>query len=780
MTQFAQFHSNEMPENQNDVFPLKTLPPKGEAPKARLTDAKKAQDIYWTLHKANELRNLRGTYIQGMFDGNPPYKQNALRNNGQGWRANFNTLEGKARKDAAKTPYYDLFTSTPNHFEVKTYRRGENLNAHEASRIITEEFDEMLKAWSGFLLNFWKMLDDFVGFSRGWLWWPDMLTWRSKRIAWWRVLFPDGTDVDPDDWGLFAVEHIFDVTTLNGYIRDEEAARDAGWNVEQVRKAIIAACPLQPNNTQDMMIVQQAVRDQDIYLTTRASTVQAASIFVREFGGSWSRIVVQTGLDSGNPPALNPEQWLLRKESVADDVRQLMASFFFEVENGSVNGLGGLGRDIFDVIKAKDRMRNEQVNNVFMRSTILLQAQTASSQIKAGLIQVGGGVTIVPVGMNIQQSTMIGDISGTMEVNMDLDNMLDRNTGIYRPSFEKPSGNPETATAAAQRFAQSTVLTNSGVDRFYSQLDWYGTEVYRRASQELPNSSDPGIKAAKAFQKRCLDRGVTIEQLRNPYCVRAFRAIGNGSPIMRQQLTAEIAPVAMQFGQRGQRAWLEDFVAARGGQHKVERYMPREDAEDLPTEQDREALQENACVKIGSPIVVVENDNHQVHLRHHFEAGFMALQAAQEGGDRNESAAFIQGILPHAAEHIQRLANPDIQKAAIETYRELESGFNELLSAIEQQQPDPAAQDRVLSEIELDNLKTQADIGRKDAKAQFDMKMKEDKARHQMGLSDATTASSINQQTALTRSSIFNDRIKAQAAAKAKSSQNGKAAKAKA
>ena len=259
-----------MPENQNDVFPLKTLPPEGKAPKSRLTDAKKAQDIYWTFHQANELRNLRGTYIQGMFDGNPPYKQSALRNQGQGWRANFNTLEGKARKDAAKTPYYDLFSSTPTLAKVRTYERGEQVDAHEASEIITEEFYEMLRGGSGFDLN---------------LWWPDMLSWRFKRIAWWRVMFPDGTDVDPDEWNLFTIEHIFDVTTLNGYIKDEESAKAAGWNVKVVRDAIINACPVQPNNAQDMMLVQQAVRDQDIYLTTRASTVQAASVYVREFDG---------------------------------------------------------------------------------------------------------------------------------------------------------------------------------------------------------------------------------------------------------------------------------------------------------------------------------------------------------------------------------------------------------------------------------------------------------------------------------------------------------------
>lgn len=772
-----------MPENQNDVFPLKTLPEKGPAPKARLSDAKKAQGIYWTLHQANELRNLRGTYIQGMFDGNPPYKQSALRNQGQGWRANFNTLEGKARKDAAKTPYYDLFSSTPTYCEVRTKEKGPDLDDVTASDIITEEFDVMLKEWPGFDLNFWQMLDDFVGFCRGWLLWHDAVTWRFERIPWYKVLFPDGTGVNPEKWMLFSIEHTFDPTELNGYIADEESARAAGWNVECVRKAIINACPVQPNNMQDTMLVQAAVRDQDIYITTRASTVQAASIYVKEFNGKWSRMIVQTGMDSANPPALSPDQWLFRKDDASDDVRQLMASFFFEVENGSVNGLGGLGRDIFDIIKTKDRSLNEQVNAGFLRNTLLLQAQTASSQIKAGLFTVGAGVTIIPTGFAVQQSTVMSDPSVLEGMNQHLDTILDKNTGIYRPSIEKPPGNPEPLGTTQIRVGLSTVLTNSAVNRFYKSLDWFYKELYRRASQELPGSSDDeGIKAAIQFQKYCMDRGVSKKQLRNVCYVRASRSIGNGSPAMRQQLTAEMGQIAAQFGQRGQRAWLQDFVAARGGQSKVDRYLPPEDAVDLPTQQDREALEENACIKIGSPVVVVENDNHRVHLRRHFDAAFAALQAVQQGGNPNEAAAFIQGALPHIGEHIQKLADPKEQKDAVKVAKELESGLNELIQHIQEAQPDPEAQARTMNEIELENVKAQSDIQRKDMKAQHDAELKTlktqhaaelatFKAQHAVGLSDATTASQITQQTALTQTKIQTDKLKA------KSSQNAKASK---
>lgn len=747
----------------SDPFPLKTLSESGKPPKSRLDSATKAQEIYANIHKANELRNILGTVIQGMFDGNPPYNNSKLRQHAQGWRANFNTLEGKARKDSAKTPYYDLFTSAQLFADCFTEKKSDTLKATEASRIIAQEFDRMLRSWPGFDLNVWQMLDDFVGFGRGWLLWLDELSWYFKRIHWLRVMFPDGTSVDTEEWGMFVVEHIFDPTRLNSYVKDEANARSRGWNVEQVRRAIRNAVPADPNTMQDEMAVQQAIRDQDIYITTRAKTIQAASIFVREFDGSWSRMMVQTNYDGKNE--LKDGDWLYFKQNVAEkSVHEILAPFFFEVENGSVNGLGGLGRDIFDTIKAKDRMRCEQVNNVFMRSTLLLQGQDASSMKKASQITVGGGVTLIPPGLNLQQSTMLGDIESTMVVNQDLDRMLDVNTGIYRPSFEKPAGNPETATAAQLRFAQATVLTTSAVNRFYQQLDRFYQEVFRRATMPIPKGvTDTGMVSAREFQDRCREKGVSKEQLSN-CIVRAMRAIGNGSPAMRQQNVAAVAEIAPSFGQRGFRNWMQDYVAAFGGQPKVDLYLPKEDEANLPSEQDREAMQENAVIKIGSPVLVIENDNHPVHLGRHFEAAFAALAAVQEGAPPEDAFAFVQGVVPHIQEHLQQTKREDIRKVFEQQLKELVTMFREVQGAVQEQQQAMEQQQRVMSELELRNVETQAKLQERAVKTQAGLQDKAMKTQQNMALADATTAAAIAREGAMTTAKIMSERAKAAAA----------------
>lgn len=747
-------------------FPLPPPPATGTLPASRLTSATQALAIYWSLHQSNKARNSFGSYLQGVADGNPPYRQSSLRNKGQGWMANFSTLEAKARKDTAKTPYYDLFSSGPTYAEVNT-KIDDKISADDASGVITSEFHTMLKRWTGFDLNFWKMLDDFVGFGRGWLYWPDMDSPRFKRVPWWRVRFPDGTDVDPETWETFTIEHIFNPVNLNAYIRDEESARDEGWNPEQVRKALAGACQKDPNSSEDAMMVQQMIRDQDIGLMYRSNTVQAASVYQKEWDGTWSRMVIQTDQQPSKEKQLKSGDWLYYKKSVAQDISQLLAPFIFEVETGSINGLGGLLRDITDQVKVKNRMRCSQVDNAFLRATILMQAQNASSRVKGGLITVGGGVTLIPEGMAIQQSSIVGDIQSTLLVDEAMSRDLDVNTGIFRPQQEKPSGNPEPLGTTQLRFAQSSVLTNSAVNRFQIQMDWLLKEVYRRSVQDLPNSSDPGIKAALEFQKRCMARGVTRKQLENPESVTAFRIIGNGSPGMRQQLTGELAsflPI-LQLGQRGLKNFARMIIAARGGQSTVDKLMPPEDEADLPSEQDREAMQENTSIKVGSQVIVIENDDHLVHLRRHFEAGFGALQAAQQGGDLAEAAAFIQGVLPHIGEHIQLLMNPQQQKIAAETAGHLEQGLQQLVQAIEQQQQGQERQQQVMSDIELKAAATQASIADKQAKTQAGIQEKAlktqqalainaAKAQQSMGIADASTAANILRQNAEASASI--------------------------
>jgi hypothetical protein len=277
----------------------------------------------------------------------------------------------------------------------------------------------------------------------------------------------------------------------------------------------------------------------------------------------------------------------------------------------------------------------------------------------------------------------------------------------------------------------------------------------------MPQSgSHPAAKAAREFQDACKKRGVTMKQLKSA-TIKATRIIGNGSPAMRSQLTTELAQLTplLNLGQRGRDALSRSLIAARGGQAMVDLLKPIADLQNVPTSQDREALEENACVKIGAPVIVVENDDPIVHLQHHFEAGMAALQSVQQGAPPHDAASFVQGILPHIQEHIQTLQRKEDIKPAQQMFKKLQQGLSKLLGAIQQATPDPQAQQQAMSDIQLKqietqsriqdrNIKTQAQLQTHAAKAQQDMAIKEAQVRQKLALDDASTAARIRRDSA--------------------------------
>lgn len=743
-----------------DPLQLKTLDANGKPPKARLKSAKQAQDIFLSLKEAAQPRLTKASVIQGMFDGNPPYNPTKLRQHGQGWRPNFSTLEGPARKESAKTPYYDLFSSA-SMYSMATTRatEKEGLDGVEAGGIRSEEFDAMLRSWPNFDVQFWRMLDDFIAFNKGFLWWPKRDSWHFKHIPWQRVFFPDGTTIDTDEWELFAIEHQWPVHKLYEFIQDENLAKAGGWKAQQVVKAIKQAVPKSIGSSfNNPMEMQAALRDSELYTSIMSSTVQAASVYVREFDGTWTRIMVQIDGERKNAEVNRPmslaeatahqqgeeaknkkgdDDWLYFKQGVADHVNEILCPFVFEPGTGAINSTDGMGKKLIAAMQAKDRMRCEQVSSVFMRNSILLQATTAGARAKTGLIQ-HGPVTIIPEGYAVQQGSILGDLEGTLAVNTDLDRMLDVNTGTYRPQFEKPTGNPESATAANIRFSQATVLTNSAVNRFYVQLDKFYEECYRRATLDLPDMADAGVKSAKEFQKRCRDRGLSKKQIqdRQPGAIRAMRTIGNGSPIMRQQTVAAVGGLVPFLGPRGLRNWKVAFASAWGGQQLVEQLLPDEDEQQKPTRDDYDATGENADFQTGAPALLMEEQDHEVHAKVHLTAGVAAIQAAGQGADPANALTFLNTMMPHVAEHIGRVPRENVKQQLEQHFKMLQQEQQKLLQIAKKQQAEAQAQQGQPNEIQLKMMEAQAKLQIDKQKADQDAALKERELQHEIQLDE--------------------------------------------
>lgn len=785
---------------------LQTLSPSGKPPKRRIATPGDARSIFWVLKDSNRVRLENARVIQAMFDGAPPYNPVKRRQLGQAWMPNFNSLEGQSRLEAAKTPFYDLFSSTPTFAEIECTEGTPDLDATECSNIVTAEFQKLLDSYSGFHLEMWTMLTDYIGFNRGFLWYPNPETPRFRRIPWSRVLFPDGTSCNPDEWDCFVVEQHWPVHRL----WKEATLGLPGWDREAVVRAIRAAVPddlARGNGYDDPMRLQQALRDNDLWLSSRSAKVHTGSIYVREFDGSWSCMMVEVDQGNGQKPApggvatsrvdrasgaLTPETAasgnypvvaLYTRDKLAKSLSHIMQPFIFEANDGSINELSGLGKRIVSLVQASDRMLNEMVGNAFMSSTIVLKAQTGGGQHKTATVRLGGGICTLPPNYEVVPgNSLFGNMEGTLGMSSHLANVLDRNTGIYRPQFEKPRGNPESATAANIRFSQATVLTNSAVNRFYVQLDQLVAELLRRASQSVPSTSpDPGVRDIAAFQQACKERGVPRKVIESAVA-RATRAIGNGSPVMRQQVMAQLAQLVPFMGPRGLLNWKRDYATAQAGSRAALRYFPVEDTAKVPTRDDWDASQENADMNQGNQAVFAEWQNSEIHAQVHLAAGFAAVQAVVEGGaDPATPFTFLQTAMPHIAEHISKVPREQVRKELEAAYQQLGKGFQQVMQAAQKQLEQQGQQQQLSFEQQLKMQELQADVQLKQVKNQeqmrqrqerhqLDMQQKQQQAateaqgkQQQAALADATTAADVTRKAAQTQADIEMQRAKVQA-----------------
>jgi hypothetical protein len=800
------------------MIPLAPMASDGP-PRHRLDDPTKATTIVANLFQASLERNLKNAAIQGQIDGNPPYNPAAMRRAGRAADANFNTLEAKALRSTAMVPYYDLFAGGNRYVEI-SLDLGDDWQAQYASGVVSEEYDALLRRWPNFEYIMYSMMLDYVTFGKGFLTWlPDPGSWHCQRIAHYRVFVPDATPVDLDQLELFVVFNNYPVTFLQAAIRDRAAATTAGWNVEETRRAMELAVPVDPSVPNDPLAAQSQLRDSDIYVSARSSTVQLASIYVKEFSGKWSHLIVRRdqipSMSQSAAPTQPPAGFVFKSFSRYDTIQDCLNAFFFEPADANWNGTSGLGRDIFSFCQLKDRMCCTQADSVFLRNSIILQPRQETDRTKLQLMHLGR-MTILPPGLEAQDSTILGDIASTIEVSRELSMQIERNTGIYRPTLEKGGGNPDTLGEFQTKFAQATVLSSSAITRFYSQLDRFYLAQFKRVldagshgsydldAPHLDDSPNDWRNEARCFVARCKARGVDLATLRRAKWVRAYRAIGQGSAAMRQQIVSTFLnpQVFPYFPPDGQQNILEDFTRTLGGQTAVNRYLPPSARLALPDDQQWAATMENATMREGSPALWTPAQNNIIHAQIHLSACAQAAASIEQGADPATVLAFLDLAGPHIQEHLQHESSRPASQAAVKAldqqWKRLAAVADKIRAMLQQtadQQRDlQEQQQKVLTDADIKLMETQAKLQQSQTKLEGTLALKQQRQEAELALKqqqlagdhamrDASAAADISRSTAETQASLVQDaaRTAADIAAKqAKTAADIEAARAKA
>lgn len=734
-----------MAENLDNKGPLRTLTQSGSPPPSRVKDAGSALEIVHSLWHGNEKRRAKWAQVDRMVDGSPPYNPDLLRNNAQSWRSNFNPMTGKAMASNAAVTFYDLSNSAETFYQVNLEIPNRPQRSKELSRAITLSMDKRLKAWPDYFFRKWALINDFVRHGRGFLFWSG--DWRFQHVRHHRVMVPDATEIDTEKVDLVVVLQDVPPTFLWKKVRDRDTSERNGWNREAVVDAIRSSVPSDRLSANNQPEVQQALADNDMYVDTLARKVHLAHLYVKEFDGEWTHLIVPYFSQAMPQEKKNNFQFLFQRRRQHESLLNFCSPFFFEVSDGSWNAASGLGKDILPLIKNHDRIFNSMTDAVYLRTGINLQAQDPSSLRRLSSVQIGGAMNIWPPGFSAMEANVLGDLNGALAMDAQINQVLERNTGIYRPKIDQERGNPRTAEEMRFRIGQATVLANSAVDRWYVQEDRVGAEIWRRMKQD-----------ADLMREIRKETGSTKKEIDAIAEVTATRTIGNGSSQARQQAVFGLQGLAGSFNEQGFQNWLDDAIASMAGQAKVTRYNPRSPQRDLPTQQEWEAFNENADLAGGAPVLRYDTQDDMVHLRTHIQ--FMSQSAAtlQQGGDPNRILAALEGVGPHAQEHLLALQTDQVRESRVsemeEQLKQLANVTDQLKSVVKKQQdrqqtqsPQIPADQMVeirkeaaklqseqqiqMARLQLERQKVQAEIENNRAKTQADVEARRAQAAAQ-------------------------------------------------
>lgn len=684
---------------------------------------------------------------------------------------NINWNEGAAMIETSRVPYYQLL-NVENYADVKTAFEPDHADHEKWNGIMSSRFHNMIQRWPEWFWEYQRKDYEMLKHGVGPIMFEDYPNWRFRALDAGALKVPKGTiscvSKRMPYCAVFTAERVH---SLWEKIKDSDSAEKAGWNVRNVRDAIMYAMKGGTGTLQAWDYYERILNSNDLSASfSDGDIIWCVTLLVQEFSGKISRLII-TEAAFNNPvdqtPSATNEGFLFSDIGKHDAYGQCLVAFFQEIGDGTWHSVRGLGAKAFKHLTISNQLKCRMLASAEMTSGLTLQLTDTRSKDAAQLIQ-RGMVTLIQPGAKYIQVQQAGYLDGPITIDRILGNHLANNLGQFSPrniSRDDGKGEMPTATQVNQQVAREASLSQGQIALHYTTLDAMFSEMFRRAATK--GTSD---EEAKRFQKECKDAGVPPEALRDICYVRANRLSGYGSAQMRQLSDEQMLPVLSMLPEEGKNNFLRDHVGGIKGADKIERYVPQQHIAD---EDDSIAAMENAMVAMGRMPVMASGQNDVIHAQSHLddatatlEPVAQAIEAGQNDPQALQSAfQYLELMGPHLEQHIGRLSGDPFRRKEAKLFQDQLNAmvaFNgKLRSAIRtaQREQSIAAQqeeratalgalDRAkIQSAQVDNAlkaqKTQSDIARKDAKTANDLRLKTISTLNKMGLDKAKTVSSV-------------------------------------
>jgi hypothetical protein len=733
-------------------------------PETRIKSATSAQDFARRLVQNDDKRSKKRALVNGLLNGNPPYKASALKAANRAGACNVNWNIARAYLESGAGAFYDLFSEAPGYITVRTEYGtpeqqetwGHQLSA-EADRVLREE-----RIWD---YTMQLSQQEMVYHGPGPLFFEGGFEILPVAVRTGELKVPEGTKSDTKYWDGCIIVRTYFPPQLYDFIRNEKAAAAVGWDVEHTKRVIANAMDIksQPGIVYDWEFYQQELKNNSISYFDDTKVCRLAHVFWKEFDGRISHGIVERetttttngGYGKATAAALeksaDTKYLYLKVGRYKDWLNAVHPMYFDRGDGGEHHAVTGLGVKMFAAMEYQNRLICNLCDKAFAPHMMFKPTTTEAAQ--KFQLAVFGDYAVLPAGFEGTQAPVAGIMNDGLAMQQTISGLLQSNLSSYRQQVPmRERGNPATKYEKELEASQQSALNKTQFNRYYAQLDALYAEIYRR----LSNLNTPNPKA-KEFQARCKKLGIPKEAMVRVSLVQATRVVGQGSAFMRKQAVDALFAVVGSLPEDGRTNLIDDKIAAEAGQAAVARYNPKK-AQVLPSDQEAEALQWVAAMKVGVPPVITSSQNAFVYATTYLKAAVQAITSLQQGANPVEVLGFLHTVGPAIAGQLRRMAmDPTRQqefKALSQQWQKLASLTDQLTKQVQQMQQQSQQQqqqtDQVMTDAQLDAFKVQSDVKLKQLKTVAQLQQSNQKHQQKlamgaqdMALKDAQTAAQI-------------------------------------
>lgn len=713
-----------------------------KAPENIVQTVTAARQMYESLRFQNMKRIELFAAIEGLIQGNPPYDQQELDQNGMNI-ANFNNMDGTARYEKSGLAFWNLLNAS-EYIAQFCFYDTKTPEFTDYAEILARHFNTVVREWRSFVRNFCCLTGQLLKFGYASLIWSDERDWRWRPIETTRLFLPDEASTDTSLLTTIFVEAPFTVQELyNIYQVCKDLPPDTSpWNTDVLASFLIYRAnqwvknPGTENAIINMMDLQTRLQNNDVCLGWLfQDEVRLVTLFQKEYSGKISHYI----FDKYYTTPTGNDGFLYFVNEQYKDLEEAFALFTYSPDVFTVHSNRGVGHKLFAPCQATSQLDCDMFNMARFSSSPIIRTSALSTR-DVGAITFRPGMPIDIGTAEFEQNQLGSNINGVVAASQYLLAKLSANITYAGDDPSVPDqvqGSLSDSQAKRKDYKEQGVQKNT-IAHFYNQFD----PVLYQMLVKMINSKkgDPGYEAFERWKELSILDGVPEELLATTkegkprffYC-RASRAGGDGSTLGLMIGMDTIAPIAQGFPAKGMRRYQEDYVRNAMGQDYVTRYLSEEQPDSV-SEGASEAQLENVIMKFGESPLFSPDNPQRAHITVHFEFLKYIMQLrAQDQMDAVQVDKIFSVAVPHQGEHIQFIAKNPLQRVFFESIKE---AWNQVQNYAQLNRKNAESQLKAqLKQKQQDQEKTQevlTDQQRKDFVAKREQDRKDIESAHKM------------------------------------------------